>query len=202
MKICPILPHNLKIKVASKNSWCKYYKTKGVDYTLDKIASCGFCPEAFHVAYPYCLGLLYGADFGSGNSVVIKCPLPEGGIGMQIEALPIKNLIKKIYNKIKRVINFFGYPADYIDKIIMIKVIEKGKGCPYNFENLQTFEFNTENGCGICPASFDAVYPYLHGLFKGVTQHYPHKLPAAIAQCPDQKVNVVYELVDTDERGS
>lgn len=199
MKICPLLPNNLKIKVATKDRWCKYYKTKGLVYSLSQIAPPGLCLEAFHITYPYCLGLLYGANFGSGNSMMVKCPNPQGGIVMQIEALSIKSSIQRIYNKIKRIINLFGYPADYIDKRIVIKVIEKGENCPYSYEKSATFEFNTGNGCGICPASFDAIYPSLHGALKGLKLHCSVKDRNILGQCPDHRVNVVYDLINGEQ---
>ena len=168
-------------------------------YRLDEIAPPGLCPEAFHIAYPYCLGLLYGADFGFGNTVTVKCPLPCGGIIMRIESLPIKSPVKKIYNKIKWLINVCGYPADYIDKIIKIKVIKKGEACPYNYEESKYFELNTGDGCGICPASFDAIYPSICGILKGAESGGLCKGKKVLGLCPDHRVNVGYDLIDKDK---
>lgn len=164
---------------------CRYHRREDQTYTCDSIAPKGLCLDAFHVVYPYCLALLYDADFkGSchnaedGSKVVIQCPLGELKMNVErVQTLPkpikvAKTLGEKVFKKL-----FF--PPDVPDYNIRITVSDVSDKCPH--EKGEEFFMNIRSQNELCPASFDAVYPFL----DSKELEYIH--------CPDHE-GILYQL--------
>lgn len=164
---------------------CRYHKREGQTYTCDSIAPKGLCLDAFHVVYPCCLALLYDADFTGSchesagrDEVAIQCPM--GCMRMRvtrIQSLPkpvkfLKTSAEKIFKKL-----FF--PPDVPDYKIRILVEESSDECPH--KSGEEYYLNIRNTSELCPASFDALYPFLD-----VTD-------MRFVHCPDHE-GILYEL--------
>jgi hypothetical protein len=75
----------------------------------------------------------------------------------RIQTLPksikaLKTVAEKAFKKLV-------FPPDVIDYKIRIKIIEAADGCPHKPGEL--YYMNIRNTNELCPASFDALYPFL-----------------------------------------
>jgi hypothetical protein len=135
-----------------------------------------FCPILYHTLYPYFLGLLFGAKFGSGNGedVYVCCPAEKG----------IDTIVKKRPND-----GSFGdsVPDGWRD-VIYAEVIHN-HGCErHGFGSRLVFPSCRKNKY-VCPAGINNMFPFLN-----------LPLPSCInlkkLRCPDWKENIYYSLED------
>lgn len=170
-----------KIIVDFIKNTCRYHKTESQEYGGDKLAPRDFCPEAFYAAYPYCFSLLYGAKLGGkGNSVMVRCPQSENFIVMEVKS---RNIFPRFLIRLKEImIKFFNkidFPMEYPHKKIIIR-LAKNIGCPAGYKIGDEFEFNIRRRDELCPAGFNAIFPFLSSEEK-IKIH-----------CPDPR-GVIYE---------
>lgn len=165
----------VKVKVVSVAGRCKYHHKIGQEYNLTQLIPPGMCLDAFHVAYPYCLSLLYGAKFkwmDDKDSVIAQCPNPKGSVIMEIR--------RKIINHNK--------------KKIFIKIIEIRGRCMKGLKRGQIFKMNLGDYPQICPAAFDELYPYISILRYGGSIPWSKEKDSCLVQCSDHLNIVTYEL--------
>jgi len=201
---------NIKINTVILKQTCRYHpiKDQNYEYDLNSIVPSGLCLDAFHTAYPFCLALLYNAEFNKKNKsickhlnrtlkridkdrVFIQCP--KSGILMEIHrycTLPkiikhFKTLIEKAFKKI--------YPLDIVDYKIRIKIVEVKKNCPKKYKVGEEFWFNIRDPSKLCPASFDAIYPSLHLIRNNIKVPWSNKKSSCYVHCPDRN-GMVYEI--------
>lgn len=133
---------------------CKYHKRKNQMYRQEDL--CGqFCLDAFYIAYPYCLALLYNCI---SDVFEINCPSLTG-VKMRIERIPrswfrSRRALKWILGKIL-------FPIDWADWQIKISVTEEGN-CPY-LKIHDAINFNLNDPKILCPASFHTIFPRMRG---------------------------------------
>jgi len=167
--------YDVKIKVVSVAGICKYHRRVGQEYNLSDLVPPGMCLDAFHVAYPYALSLLYGAKFKwmkDKDAVIAQCPNPKGAVVMEIRRKKLSAVKKKI----------------------LIKIIDvKGK-CHMQLKKSQVFKMNLGDYPQICPEAFDDLYPYLCILRYGGTAPWGKDKDFCLVQCADDVNKVTYEL--------
>jgi len=189
MKFCSNYTHDAVTAVELKKK-CRYHKKGGQSFTLDAIAPAGLCLDAFHIAYPYCLTLLYDGDFNASchrpcdaNRVIIQCP--RGKMKMEVARIHLlPKTVKTLKTAAEKAFKKLFYPPDVIDYKIRIKIIEAADGCPHKPGEL--YYMNIRDTNELCPASFDAVYPFL-----GVKD-------IQLVHCPDHE-GILYELTRRQE---
>jgi len=168
---------------------CRYNKRVGQTYDADSIAPKGLCLDAFHVAYPYCLALLYDAEFekschkaGGDGSVVIQCPM--GGMKMEIRRLQsLPKSIKLIKSYVEWIFRKIDYPLAVVDYRIRLKVLEVRGECKQ--KTGEEYWMNIRDTNKLCPAAFDAIYPFLCVSDKDEMLRHVH--------CPDHE-GVLFKL--------
>lgn len=197
-------------KVVKKEGRCNYHKAGGY-HDSTTFGPIGLCLEAYHNAYPYCLGMLYGAEFESEGSPppLIRCPSPENYVIMEIAKSPL-SLRFKFLNIIKRIVNKF-FPIAIPRHRIFLKVRKVVGDCPKKHKAGEVFEFNLGNmqltkntiiplgyPSEMCPAAFDNVYPFI-GVYS-LSKKFPWTKDGSpsIIQCPDHKANISFRF---DKRG-
>lgn len=145
---------------------CKYHREVGQEYNLKNVVPEGVCFNVAHIAYAYCLGLankavFYWTEKTNKDMVIAQCPF--GKIVM-------------------------GVKREEEGKKVIVRIIEKRGECRENMEVGQEFLFNLgEDHTTICPAGFNAIYPYLL-LVKN------KRMRKILVECPDHINRVVYEI--------
>ncbi|MFH1721654.1 MAG: hypothetical protein ABH950_03505 [Candidatus Altiarchaeota archaeon] len=166
---------NICLEVVGMEKKCRYQERMHQTYGYPQITG-GICPELFHAAYPYSLGLLYDARFDSGDcpggkdqdSAVVRCP--RGGIILEVRRIgtlpkPLKNL-KALAEKFSE--KFLDYPIDKIDCKIRFKIISSDGSCICGHKVGEEYWLNIWDKCLMCPATFDAVYSAMCRVSAGI----------------------------------
>jgi len=154
------------VKVCSIAGKCKYHREIGQEYSLKNVVPDGVCFDVLHIAYAYCLGLankavFYWTEKTDRDAVIAQCPF--GKIVMEVR-------------------------REEEGKKVIVRIIEKRGECKKKMEKGQEFLFNLgEDHTTICPAGFNAIYPYLL-LVKN------KRMRKILVECPDHINRVVYEI--------
>jgi len=155
----------------TKNN-CKYHRGINEIYKTSELAPEGLCPHLYYIAYPYCLSLLYEADFSKMkdkdfiHAQCSGCPCNEE-CQFEVRRIPLTKEIER--NGIKK------------NKEIIITILKST--CWYKAGEI--FKFNQgDDLTRICPAAFYCMYPYL---IK------PIKEPIKI-QCPDNVTKIEFVI--------
>lgn len=178
----------ITVKLHTHDPKCKYrcHKSAGAVFSLDDLAPKGMCHHAYFAAYPYCLSLMYKARFAfmlDPNTVSFQCPSPVRPVIM------LARRVRMGWHKIKVVIQITG----------RIERNEKADPdlcahCPH--EVGQEFEWNhMGQRPEICPAGFLHLFPYLTALACGGRPPWKTGEGGFLVHCPDEKINVSYEIV-------
>ena len=201
----------VKTEVLKKR--CKYHKRAGEKYDMDSLGPPGLCLDAYHVAYPYCLALLYDAEFTKSDEryhhtdsqrdrVLVQCPNPKERVVMEIRRYYVlPKAVKSLKNLAERILEKLSFPVDVIEYRIGIMVVEVKGNCPHSHKVGEKFWFNIRtrlfwlNGRQeeICPASFDQLYPFIALARRGVKIPWSNNGSSACLNCPDDK-GVVYKI--------
>jgi uncharacterized repeat protein (TIGR04076 family) len=173
---------------------CKYYRTGKESFNLSTLGPPGLCLDLYSSAYPYCLALLYGAEFSwekDKNAVNAQCPAPTKTVHFEVRRVPLEkaimsNGIKKDKNILIRIIDLAESPGEYEN------------GCACNHAPGQEFEFNQGDFLDqMCPAAFYNIYPTIKQvLSRG-------KLPwtragKVYARCPDNNPKITFEIKENE----
>lgn len=166
---------------------CKYHRNVGTVYKLDEIVPVGMCSTAFAFCYPYCLALLYNAEFSwmkqtEPNAVYAQCPASK--------------VVIKIF---RSVLDDPKLKNEWVNKITM-KVVEvrNKQGCNVCYRRCDNmlhgseFEFPKGDIPVFCPAAFNQIFPYIFAIENGTTNLL--KNGPMIIECPDHRTRVRFEI--------
>ena len=211
---CNFTTEGTCVTVIKKEGRCNYHKA-GNFFDIKEFGPKGLCIEAYHSVYPFCLGMLYGADlFGNkeAENNLAHCPSADNYVVMKINSAPLPLRIKAL-NIVKSFVNSF-YPVAFSKRRIFIEIVEVTGVCPKNHKTGEMFEFNLGNlqltknviiSLGyekeMCPAAFNSLYPFLG--WYSITKKMPwaQKDSQSVLQCPDHKANVSFEFNEKPKRG-
>lgn len=113
------------INIEHISGTCGYHKVKGRVLSLGECVPDEMCPHAFFAAYPYCLALLYNAEFTwmkdtDKNAVMAQCPAPWNQVIMKIKRIPLDSTtinadsgLQKLFQKLRR---FMMVPFRFMQK--------------------------------------------------------------------------------------
>lgn len=187
---------------------CKYHKTQGQEFTIQEIVPKNMCFEAFSVAYPFALSMLYGADnnvsFCSGlpeqqasadKEFIFQCPSSKNKVIFKMERkekLPVvvkrmKNFIETIFKKV-----FFPVDKVQLEYDISMKVIGVEGQCPQKHKVGDEFFFNTKDTNILCPASFNSIHTFIQMIYDGVKMPWA-KNNGNFVHCPDHE-GMIYKI--------
>lgn len=193
--ICTEKENNLFLTLSNYTHICRYHKwPTRTKYTNNLLAPKGMCIDLFHSAYPSCLSLLYGAKFN--EKVIISCPNPDAGICIELTRHPTKT--KYLRKFIVRLLSKIGRDIELPDtEIIMTIINDNNAGCLYAYKKGCKFKFNLWSGRELCPATFDAVYPFVNNFVRGSFGAWQKKEDnnAAKVVCPDSKSSITMSIV-------
>jgi len=172
------------------NSTCKYYRKHGEQFDIRHLGPPGLCLDLYHSAYPYCLALLYGAEFSwekDKNAVNAQCPSPTKTVHFEVRRKPLERII---------VSQGVNKKSDILIKIIDIteKSGDYENPCICEHYPGQEFEFNQGDFLEqMCPAAFNNLYPTIKNLLN------EGKIPwirggKIYVRCPDNKPKITFEI--------
>lgn len=181
----------VSIKLHTNDPKCKYkvHREPGAVFDFELLGPKGLCLDAYLSAYPYCLTLMYKGVFKfmkDPNTITFQCPSPVKPIVMEARRIQIAEDMIKIVITVKDILNLNNQCEN---------------SCKCNMKVGQQFEFN---GWGqrpeICPAGFLHIFPYLTTLMRGGKVPWSTGKNSFLVHCPDEKINVTYEVVLEDEK--
>ncbi|MDP3731970.1 MAG: hypothetical protein Q8R31_02920, partial [Candidatus Omnitrophota bacterium] len=125
------------IKLHTHDSKCKYgiHKEPGGAFALELLAPQGMCLDAYFSVYPYCLSLMYGAEFKfmpDPNTITFQFPSPVGPIVMEARRVTLGDKKIKVIITVKEILKLNNKCAD---------------SCQCNMKIGQEFEFNHMGQC-------------------------------------------------------
>lgn len=140
------------VELKYKGKTCRYHKKPRQRYDVADICG-GFCADAYHAAYPYCLRMLY-TNAAAEMADSVNCPRPEGIV------MRIVRRRRRLFHArrwVKAMLSRILFPIDWADWNVEIRVAFSG-ACPY-LKIGQTFRFNINDTKTLCPASFHSLFP-------------------------------------------
>ncbi len=178
---------------------CKYHREVGRVYNSKDMIPEGLCPHAYFAAYPYCLGLLYGAIFSwmktiDENAVEAQCPAPSNPVIMRIR----REIIPEEKRKTKRDEDRYNIYVEIIKKLEDSKKSCKScRSCSRKMKAGKRFEFNKGQFPGVCPAAFNHMFPYLITLQNGGQTDWQNEDGSIVLSCPDNisKIKFLVEKI-------
>ena len=176
------------IKLRTHDPKCKYtcHKVGGGVFDAELLAPKGMCLHAYFSAYPYCLSLMYGAEFifmPDPNTITFQCPSPIDPVVMEARRVKLDEKKIKVIIEVKDRIPLKNACEDSCHGI-----------CP--MKSGQEFEFNhMGQRPEICPAGFMHIFPYLTALLGGGKVPWQTGNNSFLVHCPDEKINVSYEVI-------
>jgi uncharacterized repeat protein (TIGR04076 family) len=138
---------------------CRYHPRKD-NTPLTALLPDGFCPHVFWAIYPHVLALMYNARVD--KEVTVNHPGQTGQITLSLEKSPrpARALGRLPLTLTKTVLQRLGYPKDWLDYALTITVRSNNtESCPLTVD--KRYPVNIRNPQFLCPASFQALYPYL-----------------------------------------
>jgi uncharacterized repeat protein (TIGR04076 family) len=186
-----MMNNKIIVKLATHDPKCKYqcHKTPGAVFSLEDLAPRGICHHAYFAAYPYCLSLMYQARFEfmpDADTVSFQCPSPVRPVVMLAQRVRVDEKRIKVIVKIT-------------ERIERPERADPGfcASCPV--EPGQEFEWNhMGQRPEICPAGFLHLFPYLTTLLHGGKPPWSTGEKSFLVHCPDEKINISYEIIVTD----
>lgn len=173
------------------NHTCKYHRTCGNEFDIEHLGPKGLCLDLYSAAYPYCLGLLHGAEFSwmkksDANSVYAQCPAPEP-VHFQVERVPLEKIVenngvKKSMKVIIRITRAEAKSGDYCNDCLCKQKVG------------QEFEFNQGDfNEYMCPAAFYNMYPVIRTILNGGEMPWTRDGKTQV-QCPDNVTKIGFEI--------
>ena len=206
--MCRYTNQTCQIKVVSKKGPCRYH-AKGCHYDKNSVTPGGICSEIYHNAYPYCLSLIYGANFN--EEILIRCPSTEACVVVRIYSKPIALFLMPGLI-LRTILNFFT-PVEIVRKqaIVQIKAVQghcanrHTSGQKYIFPMGSAF-FTYSWSAGsyfleklgakftsskfLCPAFFDSFYPLLGYFSKNHCFPWKNGPEEKLIQCTDHLADI------------
>lgn len=156
------------------------------------------CLEAYHICYPHCLALSYGASLNNNlnDFICLRCPSPNHYLKLKIIKKPkIGNTFFRFLDTVLKHI----MPRDILCSNVYIQVVDQKGKCPKNIKKGNIFKFNNTFGhTELCPAAFDSLYPSMRLLDKKILPPWSKNGLTATAQCPDHITSIKFQLKRID----
>ena len=203
---------DMTIKTAVMKKVCKYHKKNGQEFHISEIVPRGMCFEAFSIAYPSALALLYNAgtktsgcalwkpsekeqNFQNGR-IVFQCPSAKNKVVFEMsrrERLPW--IIKKMKHTVETLFGRLFFPVDRVHKEhdVVMKVIQVIGNCPHGHKTGDKYFLNTQDTEVLCPASFNSLYSFIRLLYAGVKVPWAKEENNAFIHCPDHE-GIIYKV--------
>lgn len=213
---------DITIKTVVMKKICKYHKKQGQEFHINEIVPRGMCFEAFSVAYPSALALLYNADgqkdgqkYGCAalgnktdtsldtslsadkkNTLFFECPSTKNKVIFQMERrekLPF--LVKKLKHAVETVFKIFFFPIDkvHLEHDVSMKVVKVEGDCPHGHKVGNKYFLNTQDTEVLCPASFNSLYPFIRLLYNDTKVPWEKERNTALVHCPDHE-GIIYKI--------
>ncbi len=208
---------DITIKTAVMKKICKYHKREGQEFHINEIVPRGMCFEAFSIAYPSALALLYNANMKSPGcnkwkieqketglnkaeqkegEITFQCPSQRNKVIFRMERrekLPF--VIKKLKHGAEAVFKKFFFPVDkvHLEHDVSIKVVSVEGSCPQGHKIGDEYFLNTQDTEVLCPASFNSIYPFIQMLYKDVQVPWAKEKDSAFVHCPDHE-GIIYKI--------
>lgn len=202
---------DIAIKTVVMKKICKYHKKNGQEFHIKEIVPRGLCFEAFSVAYPSALALLYNGNMAakgcslwkqsredvSGKGVVtVRCPSGQNSVVFQLTRREkLSWIVTKIKHGAEAVFGAFFFPVDRVHKEhdVELKVVEVQGLCPHGHKVGDEYFLNTQDTDVLCPASFNSLYTFIQLLYKGVKVPWANEQESAFIHCPDHE-GIIYKV--------
>jgi uncharacterized repeat protein (TIGR04076 family) len=195
----------LSVRVAHIHTKCKYHPCVAMAYGGESCAPAGLCRELFHAAYPECLSLLYGGRPRRWRSrsrgqrqAIVTCPARDG-VTLDVR---VKDILPAPLRMLKELAEeackAWFRPVDAHLRRVVMTVAATGPACPKAYRVGRRFEFNTHRSAELCPAGFEAVYPYVRHIQNAKAEDDAAQ-PIRV-HCPDH-AGVIYEVAAGERTG-
>lgn len=212
---------DITIQTAVMKKICKYHKKNGQEFHIGEIVPKGMCFEAFSVAYPSALALLYNADMKTpgcnkwqpmdsahekdrkeSNTLIFQCPSSKNKVIFQMvrrEKLP--QVVKKAKHAAEEVFKRFFFPVDkiHLEHDVVMKVVKVEGDCPQGHKVGDSYSLNTQDTDILCPASFNSLYTFIQMLYKDVKLPWAKEKGSAFVHCPDHE-GIIYKIRISQKR--
>ncbi len=182
---------NARLTVAKTIFPCRYHSRRDRRRFRELLPE-DFCPHVFWAIYPRVFALMYGATVNP--AVTVDHPGGTGAVALTLHktSRPANRLARLPADLAENILRRLGHPVDRLNYILTIHVAaNNAAGCILTPG--KKYWVNLKNRQYLCPAAFQAVYPYL--LLRAAGEHPPWSnsdSPARIC-CPDC-VGAVYRL--------
>jgi uncharacterized repeat protein (TIGR04076 family) len=171
-------------------STCKYHRVCGKVFDLEHLGPKGMCLDLYFSAYPYCLSLLYGAEFSwekDKNAVNAQCPSPSGSVHYEVRR---ENLEQEVMSngirKKRRIMIKVTKVEEKKDKYENDCICQHKVGDEYEFNQGDFLDY-------ICPAAFYNIFPTLKTLLNGGKAPWGKGKEIDI-ECPDNISKIKFRL--------
>ena len=204
---------DITVKTAVMKKICKYHKKQGQEFHMCDLLPDGMCFEAFSIAYPSALALLYNADIriplcqkeitvlqkeqkNTAGEFTFQCPSSKNKVIFQMERKEkLPYFIKKAKHAAENIFKQFFFPVDkiHVEHDVSMKVIDVEGKCPHGHKKEDEFFFNTNNTKILCPASFNSLYPFIQLFYKDIKIPWSDAENSAYIHCPDHE-GIIYKI--------
>lgn len=195
-----------KLILKSCQRRCRYHKRPRREcYSSMEIVPNGLCPDFFHAVYPWILAKLYEKGLTLLTKEVFQdflCPNTNVRMRMKMCRKPLKSAWFRLF--ILRFLNAWGWHLDWPFYEVSMEITNENFGCLRQHRIGQRFFMNLGEDRSMCPAAFDALYPFWHAISRGVNMKrcFGEFFQDGGIQCPDVVSKNIYQWRsgDLDER--
>lgn len=159
---------------------CRYHKT-GEVFPAEDMAPRGLCLEAFHAAFPLAFAMFSAPRKKVPDGLRVVCP--AGQIVLCVFRKPLISWRLSPEQILRRVASLV-FTCEVLRWRVFFRIETAGR-CPYNYHEGETFEINIGDLEALCPAAFNAFFPFFIPWLYGDGQSPP------LLACPDHKTNVM-----------
>ncbi len=178
---------------------CRYHKwPRRKSYGPGELTLGGLCPDFFHSVYPHVLSSLYKDGLNVSQTSVESeyvCPCAEIGVKMVMRRTPLKSA--RLRSACLRFLNRIGKSLDWPFYEVSMEIMGKSAPCPRGHKEGQKFLVNLGPDMSMCPAAFDAYYPFWHAMARGAVlkDSIAKFFGGVCVRCPDIVSQNVYGAV-------
>ncbi len=214
---------DIRIKTAVMKKICKYHKKAGQEFHINEIVPRGMCFEAFSIAYPSALALLYNANMKSTGcnkwkleqketeqnkaeqkegELIFQCPSQKNKVIFKIERREkLPYVVKKAKHAAEAIFKQFFFPVDkvHLEHDVVMKVVKVEGQCPQGHKPGNVYSLNTQDTEVLCPASFNSLYPFIQMLYNNVKIPWAKEKGSALIHCPDHE-GIIYKVRTSAEQ--
>jgi uncharacterized repeat protein (TIGR04076 family) len=190
---CTPMTSDLRSEVHSCAHLCKYYRDRPSAEPFEG-APRGLCPHLFMVAYPFALGMLYGARYPGmtgDDELPLACPSESPAVRFTVRRV-LRPRARRAFDRVKALVAKPFTKIDRIEYRIFIRIDSVSGRCPALHFIDQHFEFNTGESHEECPAVFANIYPTMMALRGGGTPRWSAERERFTFCCPDNESDLTF----------